>query len=115
MKLLENLQATDPNAPIVLLFGGNPVRRHAVLQLLSTVGDLHAVGVLSEQEGYDQITSLSRLNIILIGGRYDDEQRKRIKAFAREHFPDVRFTEPGVEYPYDDHLIRTDIRKKLGW
>ncbi len=101
------------NAPVVVLFGGNPYRREEVIKLVQSIGDLTIYGTLSEEEGYTKIKSLAHVSLVLIGGRYFEEQRIRIRNFVKEELPNTKITEPGVEYPYDNETIIKDIKSKL--
>ncbi len=113
MTLIENIIGTK-NAPTVLLFGGNPVRRLQVLKLVSTLGDVSILGALSEEEGIALLKETCKINLVLIGGAYTREQRKRIKNFLQDHDNTIRVTEPGFEYQYSNENIKNDIAKKLG-
>ncbi|MBE9138658.1 hypothetical protein IQ254_15900 [Nodosilinea sp. LEGE 07088] len=69
------------NAPVIILFGGNPERRHEVIELLEHIGDVTVYGTLSEAEGLAKLEELGEaVNLVLIGGRYTPEQRSRIQA-----------------------------------
>lgn len=65
------------------------------------------------KQGIQRLTGMKKVDLVLIGGRYDDEQRMRIRKYLKEHFPGVATTEPGYQYPYDDTEIMNDIKKKL--
>lgn len=112
--LLSEVISPDPNAKVLVIFGGNPQRRHEVLQMMSRIKGLTAYGTLSEDEGMDRLRTLPRVNLVLIGGRYDDAQRARIRAFVKAQMPGTQTTEPGYDYPYDNAAIESDVRKKLG-
>lgn len=112
--MLAEIKSTNPNAPVIVLFGGNPARRYEVLQLLKGVGDITVYGTLSEEEGMEKLDSLPRVDLVLIGGRYSPEQRMRIKAYVASRRPSTKVTEPGYDYPYDNAAIQEDIRRKLG-
>jgi organic radical activating enzyme len=101
------------NAPVVVLFGGNPYRLEEVIKLVQSVGDLTIYGTLSEEEGFTKIKSLAHVSLVLIGSRYFEEQRIRIRNFVKEELPNTKITEPGVEYPYDNETIIKDIKSKL--
>jgi hypothetical protein len=101
------------NAPVVVLFGGNPFRRDEVVNNLKQLGDISIYGALSEEEGMEKITSLPRVDLVLIGGRYLDEQRIRIRKFVAEHLLNTKISEPGVDYPYETEAINKDIKNKL--
>ena len=102
-------------SPVMVLFGGNPLRRHEVLKLVQQAGDITAYGTLSEEEGLEKIKKLPRVDLVLIGSRYSDIQRQRIKEITGRLHPGARFTEPGREYSYENSAIKKDIREKLGW
>ena len=42
------------------------------------------------------------MDLVLIGGRYSEEQRVRIRAHVRANLPGASLTEPGHDYPYAD-------------
>jgi hypothetical protein len=101
-------------APVMVLFGGNPHRRHEVLESIRAIGGITAYGALSEEEGMSLLATLPSVQLVLIGGRYSDEQRARIRAHVRRAMPSTQLTEPGVDYPYDNAMIEADIRARLG-
>lgn len=101
------------NAPVVVLFGGSPFRRDEVMNHLKQLGDISIYGTLSEEEGIEKITTLPKVDLVMIGGRYSDEQRIRIRKFVSVHLPQAKVSEPGVEYPYENQAINKDIRLKL--
>jgi hypothetical protein len=103
----------NKNAPVIVLFGGNPHRRDEVIKLVESIGDISIYGTLSEEEGFTKIKSLAHVNLILIGGRYFEEQRIRIRKLVKEELPNTKITEPGVEYPYENKAIIKDIKSKL--
>lgn len=112
MLVSESISKSE-NAPVVVLFGGNPYRLEEVIKLVQSIGDLTIYGTLSEEEGYTKIKSLAHVSLVLIGGRYFEEQRIRIRNFVKEELPNTKITEPGVEYPYDNETIIKDIKSKL--
>lgn len=105
--------STNNSAPVIVLFGGNPFRRDEVINRLKQLGDLTIYETLSEEEGMKKITTLAKVDLILIGGRYSNDQRIRIRKFVAEHLPKTKISEPGVDYPYDTEAINQDIRLKL--
>lgn len=111
--LLSSLTAPG-DAPVVVLFGGNPHRMDQVLRLLDTLSAVTAHGALGEEEGMRLLTTLPRVDLVLIGSRYTEEQRVRIRAHVRAHLPGASLTEPGHDYPYDDQEVLADVRRKLG-
>jgi hypothetical protein len=103
-----------PGAPVMVIFGGNPVRRHEVLSMLSDLGGISAHGALSEEEGVQMLRQHPEVQLVLIGGRYSELQRQRIRDLVRTTYPRASITEPGWQYPYDNDAIIADIRSKLG-
>lgn len=113
--LIDHIAPRSATAPVMVLFGGNPHRRDEVLRALATLGDLGAYGALSEEEGYALLEQhADRVKLVLIGGRYTAEQRVRIKAWCRERFPSIAFTEPGVDYAYDHEQTKAAVKRILG-
>jgi DNA-binding NarL/FixJ family response regulator len=100
----------DENAKTVLLFGGNPERRQEIIQLLQPLTNVSVIGALSEEEGMAQLQTLSKVDVVLIGGRYTDEQRIRIRSFIHKNYPEIKITEPGVDYPYSNEAIFSHIQ-----
>ncbi len=99
----------------MVIFGGNPLRRDEVLRHLATIGDLGAFAALSEAEGYELLLKhRARVRLVLIGGAYSAEQRQRIKAWCRAHQIVTTFTEPGLDYAYDNVLIKAHVKQALG-
>ncbi len=112
-RLLSEIIDKDENAPVMVIFGGNPFRRDEVLQLIQNLSGITAYGVLSEEEGIQQLKTLPKIDLVLIGGRYTDEQRVRIRQYVNAHLPNAKTTEPGYDYPYQNAAIAADIMKKL--
>jgi hypothetical protein len=114
MTLLREYISPASNAPVIVLFGGNPARMNEVVSLIQDkLKTVTAIGNFSEEEGLNKLRTLNKVDLVLIGGRYSQDQRIRIKNFLQEHFPGVETTEPGHQYPYDNTEILNDIRKKL--
>lgn len=111
--LLSQIDAGVANAPVVVLFGGNPYRRHEVLQLIQQLGNITAYGTLSEEEGMERLKTLPRVDLVLIGGQYSLAQRQRIRQFITTQLPQTQLTEPGHDYPYENGAIRAAIQTKL--
>ncbi len=107
--LLEKHISEQPNAKVLILFGGNPLRRDEVVRSLRTISGLTIIGTLSEEEGISTIQQLSQVDIVLIGGRYTQEQRIRIKEFIESNYPHIKTTEPGVDYPYEESAIKNQV------
>lgn len=113
--LIDHIAPRSADAPVMVLFGGDPHRRDEVLRHLATLGDLGAYGALSEEEGYALLEQhKDRVKLVLIGGRYSAEQRVRIKAWCRERFPSMAFTEPGMDYAYDHEQTKAAVKRILG-
>lgn len=72
-----------------------------------------AIGNFSEDEGLSKLSTSEKVDLVLTGGRYSEDQRIRIRAYLKEHFPGVATTEPGYQYPYDNAEILQDIIKKF--
>jgi organic radical activating enzyme len=102
--------SADADARTVLLFGGNPERRHEIIELLQPLKNVSVHGALSEEEGMELLQMLPKVDVVLIGGRYTDEQRIRIRSFIFKNYPEIRITEPGVDYPYSNDTIFTHIQ-----
>jgi hypothetical protein len=113
MTLRSRIDAASPDAPVVVLFGGHPVRRHEVVTLLGRDGRSTVIGALSEAEGMELLRTLPRVDVVLIGGRYGEAERVRIRAFVREHLPWTQLSEPGFEFPYAEDAIVADVRRKI--
>jgi hypothetical protein len=114
MKLIREYIAPENDAPVLVLFGGNPERMNEVVSLIrDSIPSVTTIGNFSEEEGLLRLITLKKLDLVLIGGRYSEEQRIRIRNFLKLHFPKVSTTEPGYQYPYGNREILQDIRKKL--
>ena len=59
---------TDPNAPVMVVFGGNAEMRDRVVRMLTDFGKVTVYATLSEEDGYLKLHSLPKVNFILIGG-----------------------------------------------
>jgi hypothetical protein len=105
--------STDANAKTLLLFGGNVERRHEIISLLQPLTNLSVYGALSEDEGIEMLEQLAKVDLVLIGGRYSDEQRKRIRTFLQNNYPATQLTEPGVDYAYSNEAIFKTIQNML--
>jgi len=101
--------------PVVVLFGGNPYRRDEVVRYLGATLNVTVVGTLSEQEGIATLEALrERVGAVVIGGRYSEEQRQRIRAYVERSFPGVHVSEPGHAFAYDNAELARDVRAALG-
>ena len=113
MSLIEEIEGSN-HAPVLVLFGGSPYRRDEVIKLISKLGDVTVYGTIGEEKGIAKIEELNySVDIVLIGGRYSTEQRKRIKTWVDENVPGAKISEPGVEYPYSNETILADIKQKI--
>jgi hypothetical protein len=114
MTLIREFIANETNAPVILLFGGNPERMNEVVSMIrDSIQKVTAIGNFSEEEGLDRLSKMDKVDLVLIGGRYSEDERIRIRKYLKEHFPGVATTEPGYQYPYDNAEILKDIRLKL--
>lgn len=114
MELIREYIAPHANAPVVVLFGGSPERMNEVVSILrDALKTVTAIGNFSEEEGLERLGTLKKVDLVLIGGRYSEQQRIRIRNYVKNHFPGVSTTEPGYQYPYDNAEILKDIRAKL--
>lgn len=114
MTLIREYIAPQENAPVMVLFGGNPDRMNEVVTLIrDRLKTVTAIGNFSEEEGLKKLSTLNKVDLVLIGGRYSEEERIRIRNYLKEHFPGVVTTEPGHQYPYDNKEILKDITLKL--
>jgi len=111
--MISELVSENNNAKVIVMFGGDPVKREQVIQELSTIGDISIYGTLSEEEGYAKIKSLKKIDLVLIGGRYNNEQRIRIRAFMKEHLPLLPLTEPGIDYEYSNDIIFQHVKSLI--
>jgi len=103
----------DPQAPVVLIFGGNPNMRDHVVGMLEDFNKVTVYATLSEEEGIKSLKTLPKVDFILIGGRYNEEQRIRIRKFAKENLPSTFISEPGIDYLYGDEGVKNDLSRKL--
>lgn len=114
MTLIREHISPNTDAPVMVIFGGNPHRMNEVVSMLKiTFDNLTIIGNFSEEEGIEKLKQLKKVDLVLIGGRYSEEQRIRIRAFVKQHIPAAQTTEPGYDYAYDNAEILKDIRTKL--
>ncbi len=111
--MLESFVSQDVNAKTLLLFGGNVERRQEIISLLQPLQNLSVYGSLSEEEGIEMLGKLNAVDIVLIGGRYSEEQRIRIRAFIQKNHPAIKITEPGIQYPYSNEAIFMQVENLL--
>ena len=112
-KLRSAYIAPEANAKIVVLFGGNPNRRDEVIRLLMLLTTISIYGTLSEEEGMKKMRELKKVDLVLIGGKYSDEQRIRIRSLVKTQWPTTYISEPGYDYPYGNNEILRDVESKL--
>ncbi len=105
--------SSNPNAKILVVFGGNEERRDAVINLLMSIENLTIYGTLSEEEGIVKMHDLGKVDIVLIGGRYTDQQRINIREIVAQNYPTASVTEPGVDYHYSNETIFNHINKLI--
>jgi hypothetical protein len=91
--LSEKYISENPQAKVLVLFGGSPVRRDEIIRHLIRIPSLSIIGTLSEEEGLQTIIDMPQVDIVLIGGRYSLEQRTRIKQFLRTKYSYIKTTE----------------------
>lgn len=113
MILIPTHQSQNTNSPTILLFGGNPIRRDEVANLILQIAEVTMYAALSEEEGLEMLTNLSEIDLVLIGGRYSEKQRLNIRNFLKNKFPESKLTEPGWDYEYTNENIKADIKSKL--
>jgi hypothetical protein len=109
--LLTQYISADKDAKVIVLFGGNPYRRDEIIKQLMTIKSVSIYGTLSEEEGIAKMKDLGKVDIVLIGGRYTDQQRINIRAIVGQKYPNTSVTEPGVKYQYSNEAIFNQIIK----
>lgn len=112
--LVREVIDSNPNAPVMVIFGGSPHRMNDVVTMIKKLGGITVYGAFSEEEGMELLKAHPDLQLALIGGRYTGEQRLRIRNYISTHLPNVKLTEPGHDYPYENASILKDIKEKLG-
>jgi hypothetical protein len=113
MALIDIVVSENPDAPVIVLFGGDEVRRHEVISHISQIGDLTVYGTLSKKDGIQKIAELPKVDVVLIGGRYTKQQREAIRTQLNELQVNVKISEPGYRYEYSNAAIKKDISDKL--
>ncbi|WP_288438749.1 hypothetical protein [uncultured Chryseobacterium sp.] len=111
--LLSEFISPENTAKVIVLFGGNPYRRDEIISELIKLGNITVYGTLSEEEGMRFLTKVEKIDLVLIGGRYTNEQRIRIRSFIKINLPGTKITEPGIDYPYGNDEIVEDVKNKL--
>lgn len=103
----------DPNAPVVVIFGGNAEMRDHVVGMLEGFNKVTVYAAVSMEEGLERLKTLPKVNFVLIGGRYDEEKRITIRKYIKENLPYAFTSEPGIDYPYGDDGVKKDLMEKL--
>lgn len=93
----------------LLIFGGSPNRMEEVKLFLSQLEGLEIIGAFSEEEGMQIFKTTADINMVLIGGRYTEAQRIRIKKLIGN----IKITEPGIAYPYSNENIFLHVKNLL--
>ena len=95
----------------LLIFGGSSARMNKVKSYLSQIENIEITEVFNEEDGIKklELSDKNLFDLILIGGRYTNEQRDRIKLSANK----TPITQPGIDYPYSDENIYLHINKLL--
>lgn len=112
--LVRQVIDSNPAAPVMVLFGGNPHRMNEVITMLKQAGGITAFGAFSTAEGLALLQNTPQATLVLIGGRYSAAEREEIRNYIAANRPTVKITEPGHDYPYENALILQDIKQKLG-
>jgi hypothetical protein len=103
----------DSTVPVMVIFGGNPKMRDHVVGMLEEFGKVTVYATLSEEEGISRLKTLPKVDFVLIGGKYDEQQRVRIRKYVKENLPGTFISEPGIDYPYGDEGVKKDLTTKL--
>lgn len=108
-------QYIHPNAdaPVMVVFGGNAEMRNQVVGMLEDFGRVSVFAALSEDEGLQYLKTLPRVDFVLIGGRYAEDQRIRIRKATADTWPQAFTSEPGIDYTYGDAGVIADLKRKL--
>lgn len=110
--LVERFEVEGSRA--IVLFGGNPHRRDEVVRALGPALGVTVLGTLSEAEGMATLEALrERVGAVVIGGRYGEEQRQRIRAYVARALPGVHVSEPGYAFAYDNAELLRDVQAAL--
>ena len=112
--LVREVVDSNPNAPVMVIFGGNPYRMNEVISLIKHVGGITAYGAFSTTEGLELLQKTPQAKLALIGGRYNNTEREQIRHFVATRMQGTKVTEPGYDYPYENTHILNDIKHKLG-
>jgi hypothetical protein len=111
--MLSEFISPQPDARALVLFGKNAWKRDEVIRSLMRLERLTIYGTLSLEEGFEKIQSLAQTDLILIGGRYEESERQIIRNWRDLHFPALKITEPGRDYPYQEDIIFNQVKSLL--
>ncbi|MCX6180347.1 MAG: hypothetical protein NT150_00270 [Bacteroidetes bacterium] len=113
MTLLKQYIHSNTAAAEVIIFGGNAVMMDQVVREFISVADANVFGALSLEEGIELLREHPTVKFVLIGGRYDEQQRKIIRKFAQENLPPAVVSEPGVNYLYNHENIIKHLQSTI--
>jgi hypothetical protein len=114
MELVKEIISDDINAKVIVIFGSNPYLRDQVVRSLGTLGNVSVYGTLNEIEGMEKINSLPKVDLLLIGRAYSEEQRIRIKAFVKNNLPNTKVAEPGIDFSVENGGVEKNVKLQLG-
>ncbi|MBK8847485.1 MAG: hypothetical protein IPO27_13430 [Bacteroidetes bacterium] len=67
MTLIREFFAPQENAPVMVLFGGNPERMNEVVSMIrDSLKTATAIGNFSEEEGLKKLSTLKKVDLVLI-------------------------------------------------
>lgn len=113
MELVKEIISEHDNAKVIVIFGSNPYMRDQVVRSLSTLGNVSVYGTLSEKEGMEKVSSLHKVDLLLIGRAYTQEQRIRIKSLVKSNLPNTKVAEPGIDFSVENYGVEGNIRRLL--
>lgn len=113
MQLIKEIVSEKVDAKVVVIFGSNEHLRHQVVSSLSTLGDVSVYGTLNEEQGFSKINELPKVDLILIGRAYSQEQRIRIKAFVKDKMPTTKVAEPGIDFSVENAGVELNVKRLL--
>ena len=112
MTLIKQYINSNASATEVMIFGGNAAMMDQVVREFISFADVNIFGALSLEEGIELLRSHTLVKFVLIGGRYDEQQRIIIRKFVQANLPSAVVSEPGLYYQYShenilQHLLNT--------
>ena len=113
MKLKSEYIHSAPEAHVIVIFEGSPHMRDTVIRKFEQWNKASVYGTLSEEGGLRKLNELEKVDLIVIGGRYNKEQRKSIKKAVRRLHTITQTSEPGIDYPYDHGELLKDVEQKI--